>query len=101
MDKHVSDPEKACNKEALLLHHLTVANRPPSPLIAKFVDFLHDRTHSYLVIEGGGDLTLDEWVKRAFKYIANNQLSLTHYKNIIKYIFWQIALLFYWLHEDM
>merc|ERR1719229_15761 len=46
-------------------------------------------------------MTLAIWCDKAFEYINKGKLDLEHYKQMVKYIFWQISCLIYWLHHDM
>mmetsp|Transcript_42320 Transcript_42320/g.68034 ORF Transcript_42320/g.68034 Transcript_42320/m.68034 type:complete len:521 (-) Transcript_42320:79-1641(-) len=93
--------EKDCVKEAILLHHLTVDNKATSDYVVKFVQFFESDTAYYLVMEKAGEMNLDEFSKRAHHYMLQKRLKLKDWKKFVKYIFWQIAVIVYWLHEDM
>jgi len=93
--------EKDILKESLLLHHTTIVNTPPAQYMCKFIRFFQDSKYYYLVLENGGQQTLKQWTDKAFKYIEYGQLSLKCWRKIIKYIFWQISVLIFWLHNDM
>eukprot|EP01084_Bolivina_argentea_P032027 59251_1 len=93
--------EKNIIKEALLLHHCTVANKPPAPAICQYIDFFYDTKYYYLVMEYAGNITLADWCDKAFEYINKGKLDIEHYKQMVQYIFWQITALIYWLHHDM
>lgn len=83
--------EKDILKEALFLHHCTIANSPPADYMVKFVEFFEDNYSFYLVMTHGGDITLTDWARSAFIHIQNNKLEIKTYRKILKYIFWQIA----------
>ena len=83
--------EKDILKEALLLHHTTIANNPPANYLCKFIQFFQDSQNYYLVMEHGGNMTLKQWSTKAFKYIEYGQLDINTYKKMVKYIFWQIS----------
>ena len=48
-----------------------------------------------------GDYNLKEFVTKAHEYINNGQLNIKEYQKIVKYIFWQLSAVLYWLHNDM
>lgn len=52
-------------------------------------------------MEYGGDITLDKFCDQAFEYINNNKLDYKEYKRIVKYIFWQLSVVCYWMNNDM
>ena len=75
---------------AIMLHHLTVANKPISDAISQYIEFLDDDTSYYLVTECISKMTLSEWINKAFGYIHQKKLKVKHYRKIVKYIIWQL-----------
>eukprot|EP00485_Elphidium_margaritaceum_P015193 CAMPEP_0202732268 /NCGR_PEP_ID=MMETSP1385-20130828/187561_1 /ASSEMBLY_ACC=CAM_ASM_000861 /TAXON_ID=933848 /ORGANISM="Elphidium margaritaceum" /LENGTH=853 /DNA_ID=CAMNT_0049398575 /DNA_START=59 /DNA_END=2618 /DNA_ORIENTATION=+ len=55
----------------------------------------------YLVTERAGDQSLQTLAETAHEHIANGRLKLKSWRKSVKYIFWQIATVLYWLHHDM
>eukprot|EP01084_Bolivina_argentea_P219952 372877_1 len=88
-------------KYALLLNHCTITNKAPGHHIAQFIDFFNDEQYYYLVMEYCGSITLQQWSQKAFEYIQNNRLDIKQYRKMVKFIFWQLTVLTYWLHNDM
>ena len=88
-------------QEAIILHHLTVDNRATADYIVRFVDFFETEHCYFLVMEWGGDLTLNQFCDKAFEYLHSGRLDVKEYKRIVKYIFWQLSVIIYWLHHDM
>ena len=78
-------------QEALILHHLTVANDATADYIVKYIDFFEIDGSYFLVTEYAGDSTLNEFVEMAFKYIDEGKLNVKEYRRIVKYLFWQIS----------
>eukprot|EP01084_Bolivina_argentea_P227327 383927_1 len=92
--------ENIC-KEALILHYLTQANRPTNDYIVKFVRFLETKDAFYLVSEKANGMTLADFNQKAHQLIAGKKLKVKFWRKIVKYIFWQLSSIIYWLHEDM
>lgn len=88
-------------KEAILLKHLTLHNRPTGDYIARFVDFFESDTHFYLVTEFVEGLSLEQFVRQAFALMAEGRLSRIDYQKTVKYLFWQLATTTRWLHDVM
>ena len=88
-------------KEALILEYLTVINQPKGGHIAKYIKFFQTENDFYLVMEYVGDNNLGFFVRKCHHYIKQNRLKLSHYKKIIKYIFWQMVTTINWMHDDM
>ena len=75
---------------ALILHHLTIDNKPTANYIAKYIDFFEDDNNYYLVTEFiGGNLS--DFCNEAHEYIRNGKLKIKDWKKIIKYLFWQLS----------
>eukprot|EP00488_Nonionellina_sp_1-RS-2012_P004179 TRINITY_DN9338_c0_g1_i1.p1 TRINITY_DN9338_c0_g1~~TRINITY_DN9338_c0_g1_i1.p1 ORF type:complete len:220 (+),score=41.71 TRINITY_DN9338_c0_g1_i1:31-690(+) len=88
-------------KEAIILNYLSVLNKPPADNICGFLDLIETNTDLYLIQEYGGDHTLQEFIQTAHGYIQQNKLRLKNWRITVKFIFWQIAVMMYWLHNDM
>merc|ERR1712228_60802 len=88
-------------KEAIILHHLTVDNKPAGSAICKLLAFFESAKAYYIVMEVVGTQTLKEFVDRAHEYIRTGKLKVAHWKKICKYVSWQIAATLYWMHTDM
>lgn len=88
-------------KEAIILHHLTVDNKPAGSAICKLLAFFESAKAYYIVMEVAGTQTLKEFVDRAHEYIRAGKLKVAHWKKICKYVSWQIAATLYWMHTDM
>eukprot|EP00486_Rosalina_sp_Unknown_P000329 CAMPEP_0201567258 /NCGR_PEP_ID=MMETSP0190_2-20130828/7672_1 /ASSEMBLY_ACC=CAM_ASM_000263 /TAXON_ID=37353 /ORGANISM="Rosalina sp." /LENGTH=340 /DNA_ID=CAMNT_0047987027 /DNA_START=209 /DNA_END=1228 /DNA_ORIENTATION=- len=88
-------------KEAMILKYLTKDNRPNGGYIAKYIDFFESDQDYYLVMEYVGDKNLAEFVKEAHQYIKEKKLKLSAYKQVIKFLFWQICVMIHWMHNDM
>jgi len=88
-------------KEAIILHHLTVDNKPAGSAICKLLAFFESAKAYYIVMEVAGTQTLREFVDRAHEYIRTGKLKVTHWRKICKYVSWQIAATLYWMHTDM
>lgn len=93
--------EKNIIKEAMILKYLTKDNRPNGGYIAKYIDFFESDDDYYLVMEYVGDKNLAQFVKEAHQYIKEKKLKLSAYKQVIKYLFWQISVMVHWMHQDM
>ena len=88
--------------EAIILHHLTVANTSVSgDYIVQFIDFFEDESNYYLIMEYVNGVTLRDFTKKCHQMIQTKKLKLNHYKKICKYIFWQICCNINWLHNDI
>ena len=88
-------------KEALILHHLTIDNRSTANYVVRFVEFFESDEHFYLVMEYIEGCNLLQFVEKAHEYINKGQLKVKEYHKIVKYIFWQLSAVLYWLHNDM
>eukprot|EP01083_Nonionella_stella_P000708 2010_1 len=88
-------------KEATILHYLSVLNKPPADNICEFVDCIETNTDFYLIQEYGGIQTLEEFIGTAHKYIEEKKMKLKHWRITVKFVFWQIAVMIYWMHNDM
>eukprot|EP00484_Ammonia_sp_Unknown_P002370 CAMPEP_0197074308 /NCGR_PEP_ID=MMETSP1384-20130603/211042_1 /TAXON_ID=29189 /ORGANISM="Ammonia sp." /LENGTH=662 /DNA_ID=CAMNT_0042513149 /DNA_START=201 /DNA_END=2190 /DNA_ORIENTATION=+ len=89
-------------KEALVLHHLTVDNRATANYVVQFIELFESEENYYLVMEYiDGDCNLQQFTEIAHQYIAEGKLKLKAYQKIVKYIFWQLVAVLYWLHRDM
>ena len=69
-------------KKAIVLHHLTVDNKPTSDYIAKFIRFFEGDTAFYLVMEKAGNTNLEEFSKQAHEYIHEKKLKLKEWKKV-------------------
>jgi len=87
-------------KEAIILHHLTVDNKATADYIVRFVDFFETEHSYFLVMEWGGDVTLNQFCDQAFEYMQQGKLDLKEWKRIVKYIFWQLSVILYFMHHD-
>eukprot|EP01084_Bolivina_argentea_P132447 233734_1 len=88
-------------KEAMILHHLTVVNKALNNHIVQFIKFFESKTSLYLVMENAGNTNLAEFNEKAHEYIAQKKLKLKHWKKIVKFIFWQLAVTIHWIHHDI
>jgi len=88
-------------KEAIILHHLTVDNKPAGSSICKLIAFFESAKAYYIVMEYAGNMTLKQFVDKAHEYIKKGKLNVAHWKKICKYVSWQIAATLYWMHSDM
>eukprot|EP01083_Nonionella_stella_P002772 7963_1 len=95
-------PNDVC-KEALILHHLTVANRSPATCIIQFVDWFECSHSYYLVLEHLDEdcMSLKRFVSLAQVYVRNGQLQVDQYHQVIKRILWKLFILMRWMHNDM
>eukprot|EP01084_Bolivina_argentea_P167089 290061_1 len=89
-------------KEALILRHLTIENKPIGDTIIKYINFFHSNTDYYLVTEYiDGDMTLKDFIPKLHQYIKQNKLKLKEYQKIIKYLLWQLVATIHWMHNDV
>eukprot|EP01083_Nonionella_stella_P010588 30135_1 len=90
-------------KEAFILKYLTFQNRCVGDYINRFVDFFHCEHTYYLALKhiDGNAMNLKQFVDEAHRYIQNGQLTITDYLQTIKYIFWQLFVVFHWMHDQM
>eukprot|EP01084_Bolivina_argentea_P049420 90896_1 len=88
-------------KEAAILNILTVMNRAPGDYIVKGIEFFEDVRNYYLVTEYCGKTNLLKFVTKAHTLIKNNKLDIKIYQKAVKYLFWQICVIFNWLHDSM
>lgn len=89
-------------KESKILKYLTLDNQPIGDCIVKYIDFIESETDYYLIQElVTFQYTLTEFVQIAHQYIENGQLDIKSYQKIVKFIFWQISVAIYWMHQDM
>eukprot|EP01083_Nonionella_stella_P019960 55401_1 len=88
-------------KEAMILKHLTMDNRPNGAYIARYIDFFETDDHYYLVSEYVGDCTLNQFVRQCHQLIRDDKLKLSDYKIVVKFMFWQVSLTTHWMHNDM
>eukprot|EP01084_Bolivina_argentea_P206823 353005_1 len=88
-------------KEAVILHHLTVDNKPIGKYIAKCIKLFESDNAVYLVMEKAGNVNLADFTKKAHELIAANKLKLKDWKKTVKYIFWQLSVIINWLHKDV
>merc|ERR1712099_183543 len=108
-DKHISKDESGMNimtnenivKEAIILHHLTVDNKPVGSGICRLISFFESRDAYYVVTEYCGNMTLKKFINKAHQYIKKKQLKVSHWKKICKYIAWQIVATLNWMHNHM
>eukprot|EP01083_Nonionella_stella_P080090 219898_1 len=91
--------EKDIIKEAIILWFLTIQNRMNPLYIARFVDFFETEDHFYFVMEHVGECNLSQFVKQAHQFIGQNKLSLSAYKTIVKFLFWQISVMVEYMHS--
>jgi len=90
------------SKECLILHYLTVLNKPPADNIISFVDFIETDLAYYLVREHEPTyISLSQFIEQAHMYIREKKLKLKHWRITAKFIFWQLISTLYWLHNDM
>ena len=80
-------------KEAILLFHLTVENKPTGDYICEFVNFFESQNEYYLVMKYISDTNLTQFIAECHEYIKNGKLELKDYKRITKYLFWQLVVL--------
>eukprot|EP01083_Nonionella_stella_P035864 97813_1 len=92
-------------KEALILILLTVKNRDRlvCDYLVRFIHFFHSKTHYYLVLEHIEDnvMNLKQFVDKAHQFIQNGKLDSQQYIAVIRFIFWQLFVLFQWMHDAM
>eukprot|EP01083_Nonionella_stella_P065516 171743_1 len=90
-------------KEALIVKYLTVVNRCPEGYIIEFLQFFHCDQNYYLALKHIEDdaINLKQFVSRALGYIDSGQLEIKDYILMIKWIFWQLFVLFHWMHQVM
>eukprot|EP01084_Bolivina_argentea_P287345 493053_1 len=88
-------------KEAIILNYLTVKNNSPSNNICKYLDFIETQNAYYLVEEYGGSMSLNKFISIAHKYIKEKKLKSKNWRIVIKYLFWQLVVTLYWMHNDM
>eukprot|EP01083_Nonionella_stella_P304547 1058969_1 len=90
-------------KEAFILKYLTFHNRCVDGYINRFVDFFHSKDKYYLVLRHIDDnaMNLKAFVDEAHRYIQNGQLDIAIYLQTIKYLFWQLLMVFHWMHDEM
>jgi len=88
-------------KETILLHHLTVENRPTSDYLVKFLKFFESESYFYLVMENAGTMNLAAFNERAHRLIADGKLKIREWRKILKFLMWQLSVTVYWLHRDM
>lgn len=79
----------------------SVANTPIGSYIAKFIEFFEDDDYFYLVMEYVSDMNLRDFILRAHKYIRSKQLKIKEWRKICKYLFWQLCVTMYWMHNDL
>eukprot|EP01083_Nonionella_stella_P025383 69895_1 len=88
-------------KEAVILQYLTVDNKPSNGSIVKLIEFFESDDAFYLVTEHVGTLTLAQFNQKAHQLIAQKKLKTKTWKQIVKYLVWQLSVILYWLHNDM
>ena len=88
-------------KEMILMYHITVDNTPLGHYISQFIHFFESDSDYYLVTEYAGKYNLEQFSRRAHKYLKEKKLSLKEWKKIVRFIFWQISVTLYWLHLDL
>eukprot|EP01084_Bolivina_argentea_P082965 150207_1 len=89
-------------KEALILQYLTVDNKCVGNYIVTFKNFFQSDTDYYLVIEYvESEMNLKQFVSIAHKYLKQGKLQLKEYQKTIKYLFWQLCVTLFWLHDSM
>jgi len=93
--------EESIIKETILLHHLTVDNKPTSQYVVRFIQFFESDRYFYLVMEKAGTLNLSEFNARAHRYIKDNKMKIREWRKIVKFLLWQLSVIVYWLHRDM
>eukprot|EP01083_Nonionella_stella_P232850 820964_1 len=86
-------------KEATILKYLTRENRSNPLYIASFVEFFETEDHFYLVMEHAGDCNLREFAHKAHDLIAQKRLSISAYKKVVKFLFWQIVVMVEYIHS--
>ena len=84
------DPDENIVKEAIILHYLSVMNKPPADNICEFIEFFETDSNYYLIEQNGG-ITLGTIVKSAHEYIQQKKLKLKHWRISVKFIFWQLS----------
>eukprot|EP01083_Nonionella_stella_P025382 69894_1 len=88
-------------KEAMILRHLTVDNKPSNGGIIKLIQFFESDDAFYLVTEHVGTQTLAGFNQQAHQLLAQKKLKPKKWKQIVKYLVWQLSVIIYWLHNDM
>jgi len=84
-------------KEAKILKFLDTFSHP---FHVQFVDFLESDSDYFLIsqhIDNG--MTLKAFCQQAHAYMSEDKLAKASYHKILKYIFWQLSVVLYWLHD--
>ena len=84
------DPDENIMKEAIILHYLSVMNKPPADNLCEFIEFIETDSDYYLIEQHGG-IKLGTFVKSAHGYIQQKKLKLKHWRITAKFIFWQLS----------
>eukprot|EP01084_Bolivina_argentea_P190877 327902_1 len=88
-------------KESLILKYLT-SNSAADGKIVKYIDHFESETDYYLVTEYiSSETNLKQFVRNAHNYIDQKQITLKYYQNVIRYVYWQLLIIFKFLHDDM
>lgn len=84
------DPDENIMKEAIILHYLSVMNKPPADNLCDFINFIETDSDYYLIEQYGG-IRLGTFIKTAHEYIRKKKLKLKNWRICVKFIFWQIT----------
>eukprot|EP01083_Nonionella_stella_P123842 373429_1 len=82
--------------EKCILESITKQN--PPLFVVSFVDWFESERYFYLIMEHGEN-NLFDFVVQAHQYIENGALTIKQWRKFVKYIFWQMCVLFLWLHN--
>lgn len=86
-------------KEADILKHLTVDNRPMGGYIPTFIDLFESEEDYYLIREYVDGMTLAKFIEISHKYIQDKRLNVSEYNKCIKFIIWQLITTLCSLHD--
>ena len=96
MKHYNKDPDENIMKEAIILHYLSVMNKPPADNLCDFIDFIETDSDYYL-IENYGGIRLGTFLKNAHQYIQEKKLKLKNWRICVKFIFWQMTVCIYYM----
>eukprot|EP01084_Bolivina_argentea_P059029 107749_1 len=88
-------------KEAFIMHYLTAQNNIITDAVPKFIDFFESLDAYYLVMAKAGNMTVAEFAAHAHLFIDEKKMTVKHWRKIVKYIFYQLSVIIYWLHKCM
>eukprot|EP00485_Elphidium_margaritaceum_P011771 CAMPEP_0202692436 /NCGR_PEP_ID=MMETSP1385-20130828/6813_1 /ASSEMBLY_ACC=CAM_ASM_000861 /TAXON_ID=933848 /ORGANISM="Elphidium margaritaceum" /LENGTH=454 /DNA_ID=CAMNT_0049347965 /DNA_START=56 /DNA_END=1421 /DNA_ORIENTATION=+ len=91
--------------ESITLYHLKLLNNSLcQQFVANYISFFEtSRSYNdryFLVTEYAGDLSLRTFIAQCHTLISEQRLELNAYRKIVKYMYWQLAALVYWMHQQ-